>query len=54
MDTSLDASLDTALLPEAGMPCACCVLESMDAAGILLDCGPAPAETDGGLDGGSP
>jgi len=47
----MDTFLDTSLLPEAGMPCACCVRESLDAAGILLDCGSAPAEADDGIEG---
>ncbi len=36
----MEASLDTASLPEAFASCACCVRESLDAAGILLDCAP--------------
>lgn len=33
-------------LPDACCPCACCVRESLDAAGIAVDCTPAHAECD--------
>ncbi|MFT3670228.1 MAG: hypothetical protein QM795_17010 [Pseudoxanthomonas sp.] len=32
--------LDSAWLPEAFAACACCVRESLDAAGVSLDCTP--------------
>lgn len=38
MDTSFDASL----LTDAFATCACCVRESLDAAGVSLDCTAAP------------
>ena len=34
----MGSGFDAALLPEALGTCACCVLESMDAAGVSLDC----------------
>ncbi|TQM03758.1 hypothetical protein FB548_3724 [Pseudoxanthomonas sp. 3HH-4] len=42
----MKTSLDTALLPDAFATCACCVRESLDAAGVLLDCASAPDETE--------
>ncbi|SDQ26331.1 hypothetical protein SAMN05428982_0351 [Pseudoxanthomonas sp. CF385] len=37
----MDDVFDTARLPEAFAPCACCVRESLDAAGLSLECAPA-------------
>ena len=36
----MDTAFDTGLLPEAFATCACCVRESLDAAGLSLDCAP--------------
>ncbi len=46
--TDMETGLDTAMLPEAFGACACCVRESLDAAGVSLDCKPLAdeAETD--------
>ena len=46
--TDMDSAFDTAMLPEAFGACACCVRESLDAAGVSLDCRPVAdeAETD--------
>ncbi len=37
---AMDTAFDTGLLPEAFATCACCVRESLDAAGLSLDCAP--------------
>jgi hypothetical protein len=42
----MDTSLDTSLLPDAFGTCACCVRESLDAAGVLLDCASTRDETE--------
>ncbi|WP_334178948.1 hypothetical protein [Pseudoxanthomonas sp.] len=42
----MQTGLDTATLPEAFGTCACCVRESLDAAGLSLDCRPAPDDTE--------
>jgi hypothetical protein len=42
----MDTSLDTSLLPDAFGNCACCVRESLDAAGVLLDCASTRDETE--------
>lgn len=34
----MDSAFDTAMLPEAFGTCAYCVRESLDAAGVSLDC----------------
>lgn len=36
--TSMETAFDTEWLPEAFASCACCVRESLDAAGVSLDC----------------
>ena len=36
----MDTAFDTGLLPEAFATCACCVRESLGAAGLSLDCAP--------------
>ena len=36
----MDTAFVTELLPEAFATCACCVRESLDAAGLSLDCAP--------------
>jgi len=43
--TDMDSAFDTAMLPEALGACACCVRESLDAAGVSLDCRPVVDET---------
>lgn len=42
----MDTSLDTSLPPDVFATCACCVRESLDAAGVLLDCASIPHETE--------
>ena len=37
----MDTAFDTELLPEAFATCACCVRESLDAAGVSLECAQA-------------
>ena len=37
---AMDTAFDTEQLPEAFATCACCVRESLDAAGLSLDCAP--------------
>lgn len=37
----MDSAFDTAMLPEAFGACACCVRESLDAAGVSLECAQA-------------
>ena len=37
----METVFDTEWLPEAFVACACCVRESLDAAGVSLDCTPA-------------
>ena len=36
--TDMDSTFDTAMLPETFGTCACCVRESLDAAGVSLAC----------------
>lgn len=36
----METAFDTEWLPEAFAACACCVRESLDAAGVSLDCTP--------------
>ncbi len=36
--TGMETALDTSLLPDTFATCVCCVRESLDAAGVLLDC----------------
>ena len=37
----METTFDPEWLPEAFVACACCVRESLDAAGVSLDCTPA-------------
>jgi len=42
----MDGAFDTAMLPEAFGACAFCVRESLDAAGVSLDCRPMADEAE--------
>jgi hypothetical protein len=41
---AMDASFDASMLTDAFASCACCVRESLDAAGVSLDCRSLPLD----------
>jgi hypothetical protein len=41
---AMDASFDAGMLTDAFTSCACCVRESLDAAGVSLDCRSVPLD----------
>jgi hypothetical protein len=43
---AVDIFFDTERLPDAFDPCAGCVRESLDAAGVAFDCRPIPDDTE--------
>lgn len=47
-EVEMENAFDSTLLPDAFGACACCVRESLDAAGVSLDC--AHAMDEGGED----